>query len=293
MSDNDTSVNIKKLPETNEIKFGDFLMVENTEGTQILKFDNFIITEFNTTFEGTLSALKNDASTNIGNIKSLSSNQGILSGLWTPYLTNMTTMSSIGIGIGDVPGEKLTVNGNVSASGAAYFECLSSFSGNNYFNNKVGIGTAAPEYTFDIQSSSLDVGARIKSTGTDGKSKYRLENDEKDWSLCVDGFQANKFQVRDETSNLPRLTIDNVGNIGLGEDNPQTTVHVGSVSACISLNEYSDTTPLPLPSNGSQAMIYVKGDKFILKFNDGGQVRYKYIPLNGTSVTWTHSTSEP
>ena len=78
MADSETSVNIKKLPETNEIKFGDFLIIENTEGTQILKFDNFVITEFNTTFEGTLSALKLDTSNNTGNVKSLSANQNVL-----------------------------------------------------------------------------------------------------------------------------------------------------------------------------------------------------------------------
>ena len=293
MADSETSVNIKKLPETNEIKFGDFLIIENTEGTQILKFDNFVITEFNTTFEGTLSALKLDTSNNTGNVKSLSANQNVLTGFWTPNLSNMTTMSSVGIGVGGIPVEKLSVNGNVSGSGSALFESLSSFSGINYFNNKVGIGTHAPEYSFDIQSSSLDIAARIKSTGTDGKSKFRLENDGRDWSLGVDGYQSDKFQIRDETANLPRFTINTEGHFGLGQDNPQTTVHIGTLSACMSIDEYTDTTPVPLPANGTQAMIYVKGNKLIIKWNDGGTTRHKYLPLDGTSVTWAYSESEP
>jgi hypothetical protein len=32
---------------------------------------------------------------------------------------------------------------------------------------------------------------------------------------------------------------------------------------------------------------------FIIKYNDGGTIRYKYMQLNGTSTTWTHATSLP
>ena len=39
--------------------------------------------------------------------------------------------------------------------------------------------------------------------------------------------------------------------------------------------------------------IYIKGTNFIIKYNDGGTVRYKYLNLSGTGTTWSHSTSEP
>lgn len=44
---------------------------------------------------------------------------------------------------------------------------------------------------------------------------------------------------------------------------------------------------------GTQAGIYVKGDKLIVAFNDSGTVRYKYMSLSGTSTTWTHTTTAP
>ena len=47
------------------------------------------------------------------------------------------------------------------------------------------------------------------------------------------------------------------------------------------------------PTSGTQARIYVRNDNLVFQFNDGGTVRYKYIPLFGTSVTWTHSTTAP
>jgi hypothetical protein len=46
-------------------------------------------------------------------------------------------------------------------------------------------------------------------------------------------------------------------------------------------------------SVSAQARIYVKGDQLIVQFNDAGTMRYKWISLAGTSVTWTHQTTEP
>ena len=48
------SQNIKKLQETNEINLGDFLLVETINGTQIIDFENFVITEYKNTFRQTL-----------------------------------------------------------------------------------------------------------------------------------------------------------------------------------------------------------------------------------------------
>ena len=39
--------------------------------------------------------------------------------------------------------------------------------------------------------------------------------------------------------------------------------------------------------------VYIKDSYFILRYNDGGTTRYKYLDLSGTGVTWVHSTSEP
>ncbi len=39
--------------------------------------------------------------------------------------------------------------------------------------------------------------------------------------------------------------------------------------------------------------VYIKGSNFIIKYNDGGTTRYKYLDLSGTGTSWTHSTTEP
>lgn len=55
-----------------------------------------------------------------------------------------------------------------------------------------------------------------------------------------------------------------------------------------------DTPSNPL-NNGlvSQANIYIRNGKLVIQYNDAGTVRYKYLDLTGTGVTWTHTTSAP
>jgi hypothetical protein len=44
---------------------------------------------------------------------------------------------------------------------------------------------------------------------------------------------------------------------------------------------------------GAECAVYMKGDKLIIKFNDSGTTRYKYLDLTGSGVTWAHATTEP
>jgi hypothetical protein len=68
-------------------------------------------------------------------------------------------------------------------------------------------------------------------------------------------------------------------------------VFEAGIEDAITLQERS-THPAD-PSSSSEGRIYVKGDLLIIQFNDGGTVRYKYLDLTGTGVTWVHTTSAP
>lgn len=59
----------------------------------------------------------------------------------------------------------------------------------------------------------------------------------------------------------------------------------------VSLREIS-TEPLD-PAQDVEIKIFVKSDSIVFMFNDGGTVRYKYLDMNGTGVTWVHSTTPP
>lgn len=41
------------------------------------------------------------------------------------------------------------------------------------------------------------------------------------------------------------------------------------------------------------ASIYVKGSKFVIAYNNAGTITYITIPLDGSTATWTHSTTAP
>lgn len=47
------------------------------------------------------------------------------------------------------------------------------------------------------------------------------------------------------------------------------------------------------PASGAEANLYMKGDKLIAQYNDGGTERWKYLDLTGTGTTWTHTTVAP
>jgi hypothetical protein len=46
----------------------------------------------------------------------------------------------------------------------------------------------------------------------------------------------------------------------------------------------------PVSNTGT---LYQKGTNLVIKYNDGGTIRYKYLDLSGTGVTWVHSTTSP
>ena len=56
---------------------------------------------------------------------------------------------------------------------------------------------------------------------------------------------------------------------------------------------FKETSTPSAPSQDEEAVVYVKDNKIIVVWNDGGTTRYKYLDLTGTGVTWTHTTSAP
>ena len=86
-------------------------------------------------------------------------------------------------------------------------------------------------------------------------------------------------------------------NFLLGTDTSVTgSLNIYSVSTRPSffagafLNTVASTPSAPSNNAGG---FYIKGDKFIIYYNDAGTVRYKYMTLSGTGVTWTHTTTAP
>lgn len=47
------------------------------------------------------------------------------------------------------------------------------------------------------------------------------------------------------------------------------------------------------PADGTECRVYMRTDRIIFQYNDGGTVRWKYLTLSGTGTTWAHTTSAP
>ena len=99
--------------------------------------------------------------------------------------------------------------------------------------------------------------------------------------------RVGEIQVSDGTTYVPKAQWKLQGD-GTGWETPDD-VHLNGGSLAI---QEIGTTPANPPA-GNRAVVFVKGDKLVVAFNDAGTMRYRSLPLNGTSVTWTHSTTAP
>lgn len=277
-------VSIKNLPEASQINLNDFLIVEGETGTNILKFSNFIIAQENTNFQPLLSSHTDSIDFNRTLLTNLSSSTLTLSSYFESTSRGLAlggdvlhTLSGVGIGTTDVA-EKLTVLGNISASGS-----LSAIGNDySYFKSRVGIGTTAPSRPLHIGSA---LGLRIDGLGTD-----------QFWDIMGG---TNTLAIKDLDDTVRQkwdCVIDNITfphaltRIGIATDTPHTTLHIGGSGSFA----MAEATEHPVdPAANTEAYFYVKADKFIIKFNDSGTIRYKYMVLSGDDMTWVQTLTSP
>lgn len=104
-----------------------------------------------------------------------------------------------------------------------------------------------------------------------------------------DDVQANrmKFWLQEGTQGLRAV-------FGQGSD---VELYVkGTVGGATFLRMSPTLVNPPTPTNttsGVAPQIYIKGTKIVFQFEDAGTVRYKYLDLSGTGVTWVHTTVAP
>lgn len=85
--------------------------------------------------------------------------------------------------------------------------------------------------------------------------------------------------------------------LGVNVSNPETSLHIshygpsgGGQHAALTAQYSIDTPPDPAVL---QYRVYFRNNNVVFQVNDGGTVRYKYLDLTGTGITWTHSTTPP
>jgi hypothetical protein len=116
----------------------------------------------------------------------------------------------------------------------------------------VGIGTTSPSAKLDVSHSAADIGSFIRNNNS-GSGQIKLGNS--DGFVRVGGNNGT-FEVYNSSNTSARLFIDNVGNVGLGNNtSPSSLLHLSSSDPQITI---TDTD-----GSGSQ-VIKAVGDDLVL-----------------------------
>jgi hypothetical protein len=184
--------------------------------------------------------------------------------------------------------------------------------GNITTTGSVGVGTASPTGSLDINPSSGDSDLRVRDSsgraiqitarnlaaadttkpfiatgGAAGGSLGLFTGTAAGDDIFLGSINQVRFTSQDRTKDYVAVTTG-----GTGEGQLELTEVAGVAEAATLLFLEKGTAPA-VPTSGSQVKAYMKADKFIFQYNDGGTTRYKYLDLTGTGVTWTHTTVAP
>jgi len=79
------------------------------------------------------------------------------------------------------------------------------------------------------------------------------------------------------------------GGVMIGSNGtPDTKLHV---NGAITLTEMAAHPAEPTTSD--RCRVYMKGDLFVIMYDDGASTKYRYLTLNSTNATWTYTTTAP
>ena len=145
-----------------------------------------------------------------------------------------------------------TVTGTGSATAVAYWSSASglTYDTDGFYwdatNNRLGIGTSAPNTPLVIQTSDSNVlGAfKVYNTGTGDASMFVVA-DGAAWAMGVDNSDGNKFKISNDINSADvgvstAITIDSTRNVGIGTVTPTSTLQVsGTFSVSNSLQTTS------------------------------------------------------
>lgn len=143
---------------------------------------------------------------------------------------------------------------------------------------KVGIGTASPTNTLDIQVANARVNVQSTTTtnpayvafqttgynyvGVDNSAGGGLFTGTSAYALALG--TASAYPVQIATNNTVRMTVDSSGNVGIGTASPTTKLYVTSTT-----NRAYATVESTSTTAGPEAGISLKnGNKNFLLFND-------------------------
>lgn len=115
---------------------------------------------------------------------------------------------------------------------------------------------------------------------------YMTDGSSPSVSVSEDAANPNLLQMNISVADSgAKISLDNALVLqGRGTSSGTTRIRMRGAS---------NTTPASPSDAQDEVNIYQKGNYLVLQFNDGGTIRYKYLDLTGTGVTWVHTTTAP
>ncbi len=172
---------------------------------------------------------------------------------------------------------------------------------------RLGVGTGSPVVGLHVEtpgSASAEVAAILANPSTASSAsvlaRFRIDGGDR---VEIRGLRqgvgsGGHFAVSTETTGgvlTEALRVDWNQDVGIGILLPTTNLHIGTASgsaAAITIDEESATPANPTAD--SQLRVYMRGDKFVIQFNNAGTIRYFTIDLTATaSQQVAHSTTAP
>jgi hypothetical protein len=198
-----------------------------------------------------------------------------------------------------------------SSSHATKGKVLVGTSGYDEVNNRLGVGTASPGQDLSVQKTVAgDVTARFEnlSNNTAARTLVTVKGDSAGFLGLLhfsSAYSTARYGIT--PSNWSELigtgsgliVAASAGPIVLAPDAAErarfesTGLRLTATDGTGVLTCQEQTATPSNPSSGVQARVYMKADKLVIQYNDAGTVRYKYLDLSGTGVTWVHTTSAP
>ena len=162
-----------------------------------------------------------------------------------------------------------------------------------YRYKETTVAWGAQSWTTITGSATIDSSGNITYDAyIDGDLGASGFNADKSYNIEVRGYDRLSAVIIEEVLSVGTPLIHYTKNgISIKKRFDATDSAVLQVNGAVTLYEISATPSNP--DSSVEGHVYVKGDKFIIQWNDAGTVRYKYLDLTGTGVTWVHTTTAP
>lgn len=258
----------------------------------------------------TTGGLFTNASTLTYNGTTLAVNNGTYSGTLasTGKITGSDTVAAV---LGFRAGNTGASNTILYRSGADMWTTPDSLTVGGYsLFNKVVVGVRSdadtlvglfvkPTNLLGPQQAGADIKPTCSSAATDcfgvilfpqnAAGAYTITNF---WGMDVSSF------VKGAGSTITNQYGIEIGNVDQGTNNWALKTGSGMVQLGDSLKvarsvTYTASSTPPLPTSNGAIRQYQKGSIMVFQYNDAGTVRYKYLDMAGTGVTWVHATVAP